>query len=358
VRFGAFGMGLVLVLVGGSASPAAREPEPSAPHDAVLYSIGISTNPYGRSRPNGFGVLTGIASGEFARVERRGREYGGFPGAEWLDHGWILVQRHAPPLGPAAIFMYRRGKLERVGTAPFPGGSAYWWSPDWKRVAYEPPAPCRPHQRSLFSCYRASGRIIVTGLGQVARGNLGGWTPDGRLVVYATPQANARGNATLLDLRTWKEVARRRYWPGEQPIRSADGRYLATRRGAKQRTEIIVSRAGRVVQTLTTHYILSMFAWSTRGHLLAYTTSGFPSPHQLFVVDPGHDPRKIFATGRRHFDWITWSPDGRRLLLDGDSAGGWRVFSARTGKQLQRLPRRASALVLSGQRIPRERRLT
>jgi hypothetical protein len=181
--------------------------------------------------------------------------------------------------------------------------------------------------------------VFVSGLGQVARGELGGWTLGGRLVLYASMRAQARGDATLLDLQTRARVSRRRYWPGEQPIRSADEGYSARRHGVKERTQIIVTRGGRVIQTMETHYILSMFAWSTRGHLLAYTTSGFPAPHQLWVVDPGQAPRRIFATGRRHFDWFTWSPDGRFILLDGDSYGGWHVFSARTGREVRTLPR-------------------
>lgn len=333
MRLGAVAIGLVLVLVAGSAS--ARRPRASL--DVVLYSIGISTNPYGHSNPRGFGVAS--LDSKLRRVEVRGN-YGGYPGAEWLDRGRILAPLHAPPLRSPSLFAYRNGKLLRLGTAPFPGGSSYWWSPDWTRVAYEPPVPCRAGQRSLFSCYRTSGHIFVSGSGRVASGSLGGWTRSGRLVFYPTKRAWSRGDATILDLRSGARETRRHYWPTEQPIRSADARYLATRRGVKHRTQIVISgTGGGVVQTLETHYILSMFAWSTRGHLLAYTTSGFPSPHQLFVVDPGHEPRKIFATGRRHFDWITWSPDGRKLLLDGDAAGGWRVFSARTGRQLRLLPR-------------------
>jgi hypothetical protein len=334
-------MGLVVAFVGGSASHAAGEAR--TPHDVVVYSIGISTNPYGRNKPVGFGVVTGLSSGRLKRVEVRRREYAGFPGAEWLDRGRILVNRHAPPLRPPAIFSYRNGRLVHAGIAPFPGGSVYRWSPDWSRVAFEPSVPCRPGQASLFDCYKSGTRIFIadgSGTRQVASGVLGGWTTGSRLVVYKTMKAWARGDAIVLDLATGNKRSRRKFWLDQQPIRSADGQYLAWIHGVKHRTEVIVSHAGgRVVQTLTTHYILSMFAWSTRGHLLAYTTSGFPSPHQLFVVDPGHEPRKIFATGRRHFDWITWSPDGRQLLLDGDAAGGWRVFSARTGRQLRLLRR-------------------
>ncbi len=192
-------------------------------------------------------------------MEIRSRECGGFPGAEWPNRGRILVHRHAPPLRSPAIFSYRPGRLVPSGVAPFPGGSAYRWSPDWKRIAFEPPAPCRRGQRSLFSCYRGSGRIFVAGLGPIARGTFGGWMPDGRLVFYADMKAWARGDATILDLSTRRRRNRQRFWLEEQPIRSADCRYLAVRRGVKNRTKIIVSLAGgRVVQTLTTHYILSL----------------------------------------------------------------------------------------------------
>jgi len=174
----------------------------------------------------------------------------------------------------------------------------------------------------------------------VATGVLGGWTPQGRLVFYRTRRAWARGDATILDLRDRGSRRRHRFWLSEQPIRSADGRYFAAVRGIKERTRITVLRSnGRIVQRMTTHYIVSMLAWSTRGHLLAYTTSGFPSPHQLWLVAPGHAPRKVFATGAAHFDWITWSPDGRLILLDGAEYGGWRLFSARSGRQV-RLMRR------------------
>lgn len=88
------------------------------------------------------------------------------------------------------------------------------------------------------------------------------------------------------------------------------------------------------MQTITSPYTISMFAWSPRGARLAYTTSGFPDPHELYVLDrPGARPRRIFES-RPHFDWVTWSPDGRLLLLDADKARGWRLFSAEDGSQV------------------------
>jgi Tol biopolymer transport system component len=340
VRFGAVLACALVACVSGAAAT-----DEAAPRSAVVYTIGVSTNPYGSSHERGFGVATGLVSGKLKRVEIRSSEYGWFGGAHWLDRGRVLVHRKAPPMRHPDIFRYQGNRLERVGSAPFISGSSYAWSPDWRWIAFAPPQPCKPGQRTLFRCYKPGGPIFVvradgSGKRRVGTGVLDGWTRDGRLVVYSTMKASSRGDATILDLRTGRRIARHRFWLEEQPIYSADGRYAAVRRGAGHRTRIIVSRAGgRVVRTMTTTYIVSMLAWSTRGHLLAYTTSGFPSPHQLFVVDPEHGARKIFATGARHFDWITWSPDGRWILLDGDLAGGWRVFSARSGKQVRLLPR-------------------
>ncbi len=335
---------LACALAVAIASAAARTE--AVPRDAILYSIGISTDPHGTSRPRGFGVVTGIASGGLARTEVRTPEYRGFPGVDWFDRGRIIVARRGRPSRRSAIFSYSPSGLVRDGFAPFPGGSEYKWSPDRRWIAFAPPAPplsCAP-ERSI-RCYQSGVRISVTradgsGRHRVATGVLGGWTRQGRLAFYRTGQAWTRGDATLLDIRTGKRTLRRHFWTDQQPIQSADGRYFASLRGIKNRTRISILRSdGHVVQTMTTHYNVSMLAWSTRGHLLAYTTSGFPSPHQLFVVDPGRDRRKILATGAAHFDWITWSPDGRWILLDGAEYGGWRLFSARTGRQVRLLPR-------------------
>jgi Tol biopolymer transport system component len=93
------------------------------------------------------------------------------------------------------------------------------------------------------------------------------------------------------------------------------------------------------VQLLRSPYEISMFAWSPRGHHFAYTTSGFPVPHELFVADrPDAKPRRIFTAGR-HFDWITWSPTGRWLLLDDEHAHKWQLLDASGARTLRTLPR-------------------
>jgi hypothetical protein len=334
----------VAALAGCSGSPAPeerRDPIPSG--GAVLYTIGVSTDPYGSSRPNGFGVATRLLRGEVATVEVRSREYGWFNGAEWLPGGRILVHRRGPPLRQPAIFEFRAGRLERTGFAPFVSGSAYGWSPAHELLAVERPAPCEPGQASLFACYRGSGRIAITGGPErlELKGTSPYWTRDGRLLYYRTPRDLNRGRAVVLDVSTGRTSVQAPYWPNEAPLASPDGNYFADRGGNERGSLLTVSnRRGRVVQRFATPYIVSMVAWSPRGNRLAYTTSGFPDPHELFIVDvKSRESRRVFASGAPHFDWITWSPDGRWLLLDGDEAGGWRVFSAESGEQVRRLPR-------------------
>jgi Tol biopolymer transport system component len=99
-----------------------------------------------------------------------------------------------------------------------------------------------------------------------------------------------------------------------------------------------VAEDGKIVRLLRSRYEISMLALSATGQRLAYTTSGFPAPHELFVVDrPEAQPRRIF-TAARHFDWITWSATGRWLLLDDEHAGKWQLFDASAGT-VRSLPR-------------------
>ena len=306
--------------------------------NAVLYSIGLSTDPYGHSRPHGFGVVTGIGASTRDKVEIRERGLGGFGGAEWLDAGLILVPRPAPPLRRPLLFRYD-GRLERRGSAPIPGGAGYAWSPRVGLFAYEPAIPCSRQQRSLYECYRASGKLFVVSENgsdqrEVLAGHLMGWTADGRIGFFRSYQ---RAIPRAFDLDSGKSGPILPGWKVELPIWSPDGRFVA----AVARSGVVIARAdGRIVQTIPSRLVISMIAWSPVGRRLAFTTSGFPNPHQLFVVDrPSARRRLLFVAGSWHFDWITWSPDGTRILLDDENRGRWLLFRTdRSGKR-RTLPR-------------------
>jgi hypothetical protein len=324
----------VLVLTGcAHGSKQAREPV-----DAVLYTIGLSTDPYGKSSPGGFGVATGLRRGPLRKVEVHERGLGGFGGAEWLDSGLILVARPAPPLRRPLLFGYD-GELERRGSGPIPGGAGFAWSPRRGLFAYERAIPCDRKQRSLYKCYRASGELFVTQVNgseqrKVTTGHLMGWTADGRIALFKSYQ-RAIPRAFDLEAGTTGQILPG--WKVELPIWSPDGRFVA----AIARPGVVIARAdGRIVQAIHSRLVISMITWAPVGRRLAFTTSGFPDPHQLFVVDsPSAKPRLLYGRGAIHFDWVTWSPDGMRILLDDENRGRWLLFRTdRSGKR-RTLPR-------------------
>lgn len=328
------GLVQLVLAVGLLAACSDSETEPRPARDAVLYTIGLSTDPYGRSTPRGVGVVTRLLSAEPSRVETR-RGVGG--GADWLDGGRILVPQKGPLRRPF-IYRYAEGRLSRMGTAPFPAGSQFAWSPDRRLVAFEPPRPCRVNQRSLISCYRASGAIFVQGSGmkarKVAAGHLMGWTADGRIGYFRSYQ---RATPKAVDVRTGRTGEVLPGWRTGLPVWSKNLQYAAAVTGAGV---VIVRSNGKPVQTIRSRLVISVVAWSPVGNRLAFTTSGFPDPHQLFVLDrPGAKPRLLYATGAMHFDWITWSPDGKWILLDEEHHRRWLLFRADRPTPRRSLPR-------------------
>jgi hypothetical protein len=345
--------------VGSAPAQSASNRDLGSP-EAVLYTKGVSTDPYGTSAADGFGVVTDIGTKRQRTIEARSRELGWFGGAGWIDDHRILVARKAPPFRRPFIYRFDGRTLRRLGPAPVPAlEPGPVWSPDGSRIASEPIEPCAKSQRTIWQCYRSSGRVLVrdgdgSHVRQVAIGSFNSWTPDGRLLV--TDRSGSRPYAAL-DVRTGARTIPLSPAPVASRFRlkkvsvaaprwSADRRFMAAMVGTSwpKRTKItaalVLARAdGRPIRLIRSPYIISMFAWSPIGHRLAYTTSGFPTPHQLFVVDtPTAKPKPLFVTAR-HFDWVTWSPDARRLLVDDEHKNRWWLLST-VGRHTSRaLPR-------------------
>lgn len=319
----------------------------------ILYGIGVSTNPYAYDAvAAGVGVATATPSGHLATAEVHGSGWGG--NARWLRPGRVLVERpaHAGPPAGWLVYRYAQGRLVLAGRFPLPSPVGNWdISPDGSLVAFEPVR--RAKNLGLVS----TDRIMVqradgSARRQVATGTLAGWTSAGRLLYWPGPTPANAGTLLALDLATGTRtplisgarvaaLARRRSASLLGPVFAADRRFLAARAsiagGAGE--AIMLARAdGTPIRLLTSPYHISMFAWSPAGHRLAYTTSGSPVPHQLLVVDrPTARPRLVFEQGS-HFDWVTWSPDGRWLLVDNEAFGAWMVLGAATAKHIE-LPR-------------------
>lgn len=355
-----------LLVTGCSLSSEEAQTQPESPPasltGAVLYGVGVSTDPYGNSSPNGFGVVTRLADDKPTKVEVRGREWCS-ESAAWLRPGRLVVPQRsskAPLCSRQVIFRYASRRLERAGrlqVAVPPNTWDFAVSPDRRLVAFEPSVPCCAGGQKPSAVIFVA-RVNGSHRHELARGHLAGWTPDGR-VLFSTGQLfefrsgdfraidPATGRVELvLSHRSVAAAARVQEAEIAAPVWSRGGRYFAARalltsEAHKSGWAIVVAQAnGRIIRLVRSPYAISMFAWSPRGHGLGYTTSGFSAPHELFVVDgPTAEPRRIFKTVR-HFDWITWSPSGRWLLLDDESAGRWRLFDtskAGSARVLRRL---------------------
>jgi dipeptidyl aminopeptidase/acylaminoacyl peptidase len=323
-----------------------------APHAStsggIAYVVGYSTDPYGNSKPKGFGVATGLIE---SRAEEDTSGTAEAPsGISWLGRDRVVVDFGNGLLkaSPAAVFAFRDGRLERLGPPPLhPDENTFAWSPDRRLIATQPwlRLSCGAGARPGLVCTRVGRTIFIerndgTARHALARGLLKGWTPSGQLLLFRgvntefstgafeTLDVSSGRRRSVLSSRQVSDYAHRRAQLGELAY-STDGRYLAARVlfGTTNLRGIFVARAnGHILRLITSKDIISMLAWSPRGHQLAYTTSGLPAPHELFVLSsPRARPRRILSQSP-HFDWVTWSPDNRWLLIDNEHLHSWDLL--------------------------------
>jgi WD40-like Beta Propeller Repeat len=342
------------------------------PRGGVAFLIGYSTDPYGRrTRPTAMGVATGLLGPHPRRVSRS------FPRPPtrfaWLGRGRLVVGTANAYLrsSPATLVTFQGTRLNPVGAPPLRRTeNTFLWSPGGRMIATQPSlrVSCGADARPGLVCTARSRFVFVersdaSGRHLVARGHLRGWTPDGRLVLFTGSDGQfAHGAFETIDLRSGRrapllssravgELVRRTGSLGDLAY-SADGRFLAALAafGKFGLWGIVVARSdGHIVRVLRSRNLISMFAWSPHGHRLAYTTSGFPAPHELYVLaSPLARARRILSQAP-HFDWITWSPDGRWLLVDNEHLHAWELLKL-TGRRRARLLGGAS---VPTRRIPR-----
>jgi hypothetical protein len=296
------------------------------------------------------GVATADPRGSLTNSEIAGS---GWPSSLlWEPQGDILVEEQ----NRWVRYRYRASGITNEGTAPLP--SPVWnvaLSSDGSLLAYEPIQPVNGGYTSALEVFVE--RTDGSNRRKVAKGSLAGWAPNGQLLVWphAIPSATQAGSLEAIDVET--NHIRPLLFSGHRvamfadalraelgaPIFSHDGRWMAAQAAliwpkgkSKGFTAIVIARGsdGAPVRVLESDYHISMLGWSPTSDQLAYTTSGFPFPHQLIVVSaPDAKPDVLFASPE-HFDWFTWSPDGRWILIDDEHlgiSGAWLVLSIQGG---------------------------
>lgn len=344
------------------------------PAGGIAFIIGASTDPYGNSQPKGLGVVTGATAGRLRTVDQRIRR--GPYGLAWLATGKLVVSENEGVQGPpAALYGFGDSRLVALGRPPLrPGDAIFAWSPNRRLIAIQPwmRVSCGPG--AVPGCVGiAPGDTILVERAdgsdrhRVARGQLRGWASDNRLVVFQGNNSQfSPGKFMTLDLRsdaqrrllTSTEVAAYEHVQQAELgdlAYSADQRYVAAlallpgNHGVGIRAIVIARADGSIVRVITSTDIISMLAWSPRGDQLAYTTSGFPAPHELYLLRSPEGPRRRILSQGPHFDWVTWSPNDHWLLIDNEHLHAWDLLRVDTHIQASQL---AGAAVPT-RRLPR-----
>ncbi len=319
---------LVLLTVVSFLVGCSHSSDVSSARGLVLYTKGLSSDPYGNSTPAGFGVVAGIGTPGQRKFEIEGKGLGSFGGAEWLPDERMLVPRPAPPIRRPFLYRFANGAVRLLGSSPVPAlepGAS--WSRDGKLIASQPIEPCKKRQRMVWPVLsRVGSHPCPARRREPSASRRQGEIPQCRLV--------DPGRSRARDVRAHIRSGGCSDRPAVGSARPAarDGSLRAAAR-------LALGASLGPIRLVTSPSIISMFAWSPVGHRLAYTTSGFPAPHELLVLDtPKARPRPLLVT-TRHFDWITWSPDRRRLLLDDEHQNSWRLVWASGRSRIQSVPR-------------------
>lgn len=341
------------------------------PVGGVAFIIGASTDPYGDSRPMGFGVLSGVLS-HHSRVADIHMPSGPLDLA-WLGTGRLVVSRSTPDQDSSAtLYAFAGNRLAPLGDSPLRAGAATGaWSPNSALIATQPPVrvSCGSGAVAGSVCTAPRDTIFVEHVDgsdrhAVGRGWLRAWASNNRIAVFRGGNTQfSKGSVLTLDLRsdaehkilTSQQVGAYMHVSHAQLgdlAYSADGRYLAVlasfpgNGGVGIRAIVITHANGKIVRVITSTDIISMLAWSPHGHLLAYTTSGFPAPHELYILTSPRAQKWRVLSQSAHFDWVTWSPDDRWLLIDNQRLHTW---------DLLRLTGHKQAGMLAGAAVPMRR---
>jgi Tol biopolymer transport system component len=263
------------------------------------------------SLPSGGRLLVNSASGPWV-VAANGskRLLGSYSDAAWSPHGLFVVATQ----GRQLVAVQPSGRVRWTLARPSPVSDPRW-SPSGYRIAYLTGPTGRPGLRVVAgdgTGDRPFARSVAP--------SPPAWQPGGALHVlaYADRAGSVRVAAVDKRVTIWRSN------PGEPPrelVWSADGRRLLAVGATSVR---IFDDRGRLLDTVRMTARAATFARA--GHQFALVRAGRRGGQSEVVVLDAERRRareRVLFAGAGAFSDLSWSPDGRWVLIGWPSADQW-----------------------------------
>lgn len=299
----------------------------SPPGTAVLGSLRDAVRGEPNAKPGLFSLPTGRLLVESDRgawvVQRDGskRLLAGYREASWSPHGIYIAAIHGHELRAFEPNGNVHWSLARPGRLATPR-----WSFEGYRIAYRAGNDLR-----VVNGNGAGDRVLARRVASVAPS----WQPGRHVVAYV----DAAGGIRVVDADANRLMRRLR--PSARPVAiewSANGRYLLAQ--GTRTIEVFGPRGAHLTPLGPGGAPVSDATFSPNGQSIAYIQQAPVKQGQrsFLWVYPRLRPDntaagRVFA-GAGVFGGAEWSPDGRWLLLDWDSADQWLFIRSASVKRV------------------------
>jgi Tol biopolymer transport system component len=232
------------------------------------------------------------------------------------------------PIEPRELVVLNVETGQVVAVAGQFGGS-FDWSPDNTGVLHTRPidwdmnsAKPKPDQGLwLLDLQSGEDRQFLPPLVDFTVADLD-WSPDGSRIAFHGAQYEGMGpfatiNADGTGFRIWGNVVGSFDWSlDSQRLAHDEVTYIAF----PPAKLFIVNADGSNATTLVDDESLAAVRplWSPDGSLLAFIDGGVDVDQSVWLVEPdGANLRRLNIPGLKQVTWISWSPDGTRLVVTG-----------------------------------------
>ncbi len=289
----------------------------SPPGNAVLGSLrdAVRGQDHLLSLPSRGSILVNGQGGAWV-VKRDGskRFLSGYSDAAWSPHGLYLAAARRNDL----VALEPNGRVHWKITRARPVGGPHW-SYEGYRIAYYSGPELRVVNGDGTGDRLVVRNAVGAGLPALA------WRPGTHELVFK----NARNELVLLNVDANHVLWRRPTTGIEQLTWSDDGRRLLVVAGPPR----ILDAAGRTIAVLPNLRVLPA-AFAPKSHALALVTTAAGQSTISIYSGARYDRRRFVFSGAGNFAGIAWSPDGRWLLIDWQTADQWVFIRSAAVKRI------------------------